>query len=162
MPRRWLARPFGSPGSRRSSPPEHRTAGPGRKVGGCLDRAGMVSGVTVSALRRLGAVLAPTGPPAGITDAEIDDDLLAVADRHDLLPAVRSALSSTGATRTVDQLRAAHRRNLARTLVLAQEVKDLLASLDEAGIPAAPLKGIDAVLEGVYPDPGARTMSDLD
>jgi hypothetical protein len=122
----------------------------------------MVAGVTVSALRRLGAVLAPAGPPAGITDADLDDELLAVADRHDLLPAVRSALASTGATGTVEQLRTAHRRNLARTLVLAQEVKDLLASLDAAGIPAAPLKGIDAVLEDVYADPGSRTMSDLD
>jgi hypothetical protein len=122
----------------------------------------MVAAVTDSALRRLGAVLAPDGPPDGITEADVDDALLAMAERHKLLPAVRSVLASTGASAAVEPLRVAHRRNLARTLVLVEETTGLLAELDRAGIPAAPLKGIDAVMDGLYADPGARTMSDLD
>jgi hypothetical protein len=122
----------------------------------------MVVAVSDSALRRLGAILAPGGPPASTTDADVDADVLAAADRHKLGPALRSALASTAASRAVDRLRVEHRRNLARNLVLAAEVKELLEALDRAGIPAAPLKGIDAVIEDVYPDPGMRTMSDLD
>ena len=122
----------------------------------------MVAGVTDSALRRLGRLLAPAGPPPALTDADVDDELLAVAERHKLLPAVRSALASTDASGAVEGLRLDHRRNLARNLVLVQEVNALLSAFDDAGISAAPLKGIDAVMEDVYPDPGARTMSDLD
>lgn len=108
-----------------------------------------------SALRRLGDVLAPDGPTAGADPA---DDVLRLAEAHQLLPAVRSA---TGTGRD-DVLRTPHLRNLARNMALVAQVTELLTAFDEADIPAAPLKGIDAVLTGLYPDEGARTMADLD
>jgi len=114
-----------------------------------------------SALRRLGALLAPDGPPADLGAADLTEGLLALAQDHGLLPAVRSALAAADQP-TGDRLRTAHVRNLARNLALVDEVTVLLAALDDAGLPAAPLKGIDAVLEDLYPDWGARTMADLD
>ena len=115
-----------------------------------------------SALRRLGDLLAPSGPPAGVTDADLAEDVLLLAERHHLLPTLRSVLAAGRAELTSDRLKVAHVRNLARNLALVDQANELLAALDRAGIPAVPLKGIDAVVEDLYPDWGARTMADLD
>jgi hypothetical protein len=45
--------------------------------------------------------------------------------------------------------------------LLAPELARLLAVLDEAGIPAIPLKGV-ALAEALYGDPGLRVFSDID
>jgi len=114
-----------------------------------------------SALRRLGDLLAPEGPPPGVTSADLGDEVLDLAERLHLLPAVRSTLAGRVES-TRGRLRTAHVRNLARNLALVDQVTVLLTALNRAGIPAAPLKGIDAVLEDLYDDWGARTMADLD
>lgn len=115
-----------------------------------------------SALRRLGDLLAPDGRPEGVADGAPADDVLALAERTLLLPALRSALPAGSAASRSERLRSAHLHNLARNLALVEEVSTILGALDREGIPAAPLKGIDAVLEEVYGDWGARTMADLD
>ena len=56
----------------------------------------------------------------------------------------------------------AYRQGVERTADLVDQAVRLLAALDEAGIPAVPLKGVDAVFEDLYGDPGARTMGDID
>ena len=115
-----------------------------------------------SALWRLADLLAPDGPAAGIAETDLADDVLARAEQEKLLPAVRSVLVARGAEPAVERLRTAHLRNLARNLALVDQVTGLLGALDREGIPAVPLKGIDAVLEDLYADWGARTMADLD
>ena len=107
--------------------------------------------------------------------------MLAVADRHALVPALWSSLLSR---RLVDLPPASLRRFVIERgpqasggLLAAEEahaangrrVDDLmdqalvaLRALTAAGLRAAPLKGIDAVLTGRYPDPAARTMTDID
>jgi hypothetical protein len=107
----------------------------------------------------LGDLLGPHGPPAG---AALTDDVLRVAEQHQLLPALRSALAGDDADPALADLRAGHLRNLARNLALAAQANELLAAFDAAGIPAAPLKGVDTLLQEVYADWGARTMADID
>ena len=113
-------------------------------------------------LRRLADVLAPDGPPAGLTEADLDAEVLDLAERQRVLPAVRSALSGAGVAVTGARLRTAHLRNTARTMALVDQASELLAAFDAAGVRAVPLKGMDAVLGELYPDWGARTMADLD
>ncbi|HYF46342.1 MAG TPA: nucleotidyltransferase family protein [Acidimicrobiales bacterium] len=115
-----------------------------------------------SAVRRLGGLLAPAGPPQRVTAADLPDDVLLLAERQHLLPALRSALAGGPSAPALDRVKAAHVRNLARNLALVDQLDELLGALDRAGIAAAPLKGIDALLEGLYADWGARTMADLD
>lgn len=133
-------------------------------------------------LDRLSRILAPS--PCGSRDRFDTDEvpaLLATADRHNLVPALWSALL---AHRSVDPVplslrrfvedralgsgtsmlaaAAAHAANAERVEDLVDQASTLLAALTGAGVRAAPLKGVDAVLSGRYADPAARTMTDID
>ena len=59
------------------------------------------------------------------------------------------------------ELRHASGTNALRNSLLARELARLLALLDEAGIPAIPLKGV-ALAEALYGDSGLRVCSDID
>lgn len=59
------------------------------------------------------------------------------------------------------ELRHAFGTNALRNSLLARELARLLAVLDEAGIPAIPLKGV-ALAEALYGDSGLRVCSDID
>jgi hypothetical protein len=130
-------------------------------------------------VRRLGALLAPDGPPAHV---EVTSLVFALANQHLLLPALWAALRDAGAAVAVppgvrDQLAArlppgtelpeialerAYEENAARNVDLLDQARCLLAALDAADIPATPLKGVDAVFEDLYGDPAVRTMGDID
>lgn len=131
----------------------------------------------------LGRVLAPsTRPGLDVDDVEtILRDVQAPAERHRLIPAVWSALLDRQlvpatppsvhefvARRWPDRAplelaaAAAYSANRARVDDLLDQATTALAALGDAGIQAAPLKGIDAVLAGRYADPAARTMTDID
>ncbi|HEX5587321.1 MAG TPA: nucleotidyltransferase family protein, partial [Acidimicrobiia bacterium] len=107
--------------------------------------------------------------------------LLDLAAAHALVPALWSAWVAAGrpvlpeaAAAAVERtapsgrgvpeivLRRAYAANAARTDRLLDTGVEVLERLRAAGIPAVPLKGLHALLTGVWPDPAARTMADLD
>jgi len=60
-----------------------------------------------------------------------------------------------------EKLHQTHISTAAKNMLILVETETILAALQLAGIPAAGLKGI-YLLENVYPDIGARSMSDVD
>ena len=109
------------------------------------------------------------------------ESFLALAAEHDLLPAVWSAWCAAGRRvvpaevgvgperstplgRLVPEvlLRRAYEANAARVERLLDTWSDVLGLLGSAGVVAVPLKGLHMLLAGVWPDPPARTMVDLD
>ncbi len=109
------------------------------------------------------------------------DRLLSLAAEHDLIPAMWSAWCAAGrrvlpaevvaglesavpSGRAVPEvvLRRGHEANAARVERLLVAGTDVLGRLQQVGIPAVPLKGLHMLLAGVWPDPPARTMVDLD
>ena len=136
--------------------------------------------VRESPVRGLGGILGPRTSPVDLGSARLGA-VLAVADRHRLVPAVWSRLLARGEVQpvpaSVRQVIADRRLGLGAGLLAAavahadnaSRVDDLLGQADaalraltDAGLRAAPLKGIDAVLTSRYPDPAARTMTDID
>ena len=128
-----------------------------------------------AALRDLAGLLDPRAT-AGPRDPDAGwDAVCGLAADHRLLPAVWSALSArgvrplpralragAGATSPLAVLEDAHIENALRTADLRAQGEDLLAALDDAGIPAMPIKGLHLLLAGWLPDPAARTMVDID
>jgi hypothetical protein len=130
----------------------------------------------------LAALLAPGGPSATVpASGGAWGPVLDAASRHGLVPALWSALRSSGAVQPVPEqlagqwrkdprgrvpvevaLASTHRRNLDHVNNLCQQASEILHALDAADIRAVPLKGVDAVFSGRYVDPGARTMVDAD
>lgn len=96
----------------------------------------------------------------------LDFEALArAAQRHSLSAAVCFALERTGlASRcpgeTMERLRKAKLASIRKSMLMDAERARLLAFLEQAGIWYAPLKGI--VLNGCYPELGAREFSDND
>jgi Uncharacterised nucleotidyltransferase len=133
-------------------------------------------------VRHLAALLAPGGPTAPVpTTTEEWRPVLEAASRHKLVPALWSALRASGAIEPVPEQLARHwkperdaripvelalassyQRNADHVASLCRQATDILSALDAAGIRAVPLKGVDAVLAGRYPDHAARTMVDAD
>jgi hypothetical protein len=60
-----------------------------------------------------------------------------------------------------EKLHQTHISTAAKNMLILYETEMILAALQLSGIPAAGLKGI-YLLENVYPDIGARSMSDVD
>jgi hypothetical protein len=129
----------------------------------------------------VGALLAPGGPRTAVDDDASMAALLSVADRHGLVPALWSSLLQAGVVHptpasvrdhVADRMpgfgngklaaESAYLANVARVDDLVEQAVTVLGALDAAGVKAAPLKGIDAVLAGRYTDRGARTMTDID
>lgn len=113
-------------------------------------------------VRRLARCLQAGGP--------VPDDewgvLSATAERFQLGPALWVALASSRAdaapTRDEVLLHRAFVINTSRIADLLAQCDVVLDALGAARIPAVPLKGADALRNGRYPTPGARTMTDID
>lgn len=140
----------------------------------------MIGGRTTRALAALLRPAGPLGPQPA--DAADWDRLLAIADRHRLLPALWSSLAGAGALTPVPTavratlgarlgparalpamaLEDAHRANAARVADLLEQAAEVVAAIADAGVVVVPVKGVDALWSGRYPDPAARTMTDLD
>lgn len=89
------------------------------------------------------------------------------ANRHSLAPALHSALAARGFSDLIpEQFRAyleeIHRLNRARNAALLDQLLEVIALLNRAGIEPVILKGGAALLTGLYPDPGDRFLLDLD
>ncbi|MDQ1432045.1 MAG: hypothetical protein QOF40_2647, partial [Actinomycetota bacterium] len=121
---------------------------------------------------------ATVGLPSGSDDWAA---FLELASAHGLLPAVWVALHDNGRVdlpaamaaaleaeappgRAVPEvvIRRAYDRNVARVARLLGAGVETLDQLAAADVPALPLKGLHTLLAGVWPDPAARTMVDLD
>lgn len=136
-------------------------------------------------LRHLAALLAPGGGRADFPapgDQLGWDRLLATAAQHRLLPALWPAARAARALEEVPEplrlamadrlppgrqlpavvLADAHRANASRVADLLDQARSVLAHLNTTGIPAVPLKGVDALLVGRFHDPAVRTITDID
>lgn len=120
-------------------------------------------------------LLSPWTPPAELerlraAAGEGAIDWVAVAtcaNRHSLAPALHSALVRHGFSDLIpEQFRAyleeIHRLNRARNAALLDQLFEVIALLNRAGIEPVILKGGAALLTGLYPDPGDRFLLDLD
>ncbi|MET0628604.1 MAG: nucleotidyltransferase family protein [Acidimicrobiia bacterium] len=139
------------------------------------------AGQRLAALDTLTAILRQESAAPWPEHPDAWEALLDLAAHHALLPAVWSAWRATGrpvlpddAARALERfaplgrgvpeivLRRAYESSAARTERLLAAGVDVLRQLDAAGIPAVPLKGLHMLLAGVWTDPAARTMADLD
>jgi hypothetical protein len=139
-------------------------------------------GVRGAAVRRLGGLLAGSADAFPPTDRGGWDALLDLAAVHGLLPAlyvaVRDRAEWPGVTASVlasiePQLKAgttlpelvllrAYERNSRRNARLLEAGLAVLEQFDAEQLPALPLKGLHTLIVGLWPDPGTRTMVDLD
>ncbi|MEI6207067.1 MAG: nucleotidyltransferase family protein [Desulfuromonadales bacterium] len=89
------------------------------------------------------------------------------ANRANLTPALRYALSEKGLWETVppelqEYLDAMHQFNTERNEAIFQHLGRLIQILNKAGITPLLIKGGAALATGLYPDPAIRFMMDLD
>jgi len=123
----------------------------------------------LAALLKPRAAGGPCEPPSGW------DGVFELAAEHGLMPALWSALAARGVHPLPRALRAARREksplsvledayleNAGRIADLHAQGEELLGALNDAGIPAMPIKGLHFLLAGWLPDPAARTMVDID
>jgi hypothetical protein len=107
--------------------------------------------------------------------------VLEAASRHKLVPALWSALQADDAVVAVPEqlarqwdpdahgdipvelaLASIHHHNVDHVTSMCRQASEILSALHAENIRAVPLKGVDAIFAGRYPDPGARTMVDAD
>ncbi len=126
--------------------------------------------VLADPLRALVAVVRrqpdPEFPLADVArlDAAGRADLLSLLHRHSLSGWAHAAFRRAGLDLPddiADPLRAAHAANTGRGIVELAAYERLSGVLSAAGIDHAPLKGL-RLLATLYPDPGARALSDID
>jgi len=142
--------------------------------------------MTLAPVRRARALTAVTAALRGDAGVLPDDPdgwsaFLELASAHELLPAVWACQERAGRLTMPSHLaaalereapeglavpeallRRAYDRNVARVHRLLDHGVDILERLAGAGIRAVPLKGLHSLLTGLWPDPAARTMADLD
>lgn len=95
--------------------------------------------------------------------------LMALAARHGLFPLLYRHLVAQPSFPVAElvpedagrRLHLAYLQNVANTLVLSDELGNILAALDAADIPAIPYKGV-ALGEQLYGDPTLRVSGDID
>jgi hypothetical protein len=125
--------------------------------------------------RRLFELLAAMGrgdgnasPPRPWESPELWQALLPLADFHDMTTALPGALKTLGIWEDLPGdvaalLSALHELNLARRSGLRAQGLQVLATLDQAGIAALPLKGLAYEIIGLYSDdPAQRLTRDID
>ena len=105
----------------------------------------------------------PGHADVGSWDAARWDAALHAAEWHRLSPLLhRWCAELPGVPRGVRaRLEEAYLANAARNLQVLTTLRDVLAALHDAGVPAMPLKGA-ALLGTAYPDPALRELLDLD
>lgn len=122
---------------------------------------------------RLGALLQPVAVrPAGVRSTEatgavsVAEEVLAVAGRHHMVPALASALLLRGERPDdpelagyLDAIRGLNARRNAR---LAAEAGDIGLMLVRRGIRPVFLKGTALLLLGIHADPASRFIGDID
>jgi alpha-ketoglutarate-dependent taurine dioxygenase len=127
------------------------------------------------ALHDLAALLKPRAAGGPCEPTSGWDGVFELAAEHGLMPALWSALAARGVHPLPRALRAARRENsplsvledaylenAGRIADLHAQGEELLGALNDAGIPAMPIKGLHFLLAGWLPDPAARTMVDID
>jgi hypothetical protein len=117
----------------------------------------------------LGVLLAssPLAASLPITDRPWVEMLLETAGRHLVTPAVWSALARRGQADRLppdlaEYLEAMHELNRRRNARLAVQAAETAAALSPAGMRPVFLKGLAHLLIGIYPDPAARFVGDMD
>ncbi len=90
-----------------------------------------------------------------------------LANCANLAPALYSAVFAKGVQNLLPEqfleyLEAMHQLNLERNAAILGQLKEIIATLASAGIPAMPLKGGAALLTGLYGNLGDRFMMDID
>lgn len=117
---------------------------------------------------RLGALFEPVdgawvGAPRHVT---VDPDLLGVAGRHHVVPALFSALSRQGLRADEPELDAylgaVYGLNARRNARLASEIREIGGALSAVGVRPVFLKGAALLLLGLHDDPAARFLGDVD
>ncbi len=93
-------------------------------------------------------------------------ELLALAERHGLLPMLYARVFRSGCAGDVpdlcfEKLHRASLLNATRSMIYLDEAGKIISALSEASIPVIALKGV-YLLENIYQDVSLRTMSDLD
>lgn len=116
--------------------------------------------------RFLLSCLRPAGDLAISSERSVVDwaQLIEWARRNGVAPLVYRRLAHATAgvpAAALDRLRHAYYQNVAANEVRYRELKQIIAALDTAGIPAVVLKGAALALT-IYPDPSLRIMGDLD
>lgn len=117
---------------------------------------------------RLGRLLEPVVPceSAAPRPVGVDPDVLAVAGRHHMIPALASALSRRGLRADdpdlADYLDAVHGLNARRNRRIRAEVDDIAAGFAACGIRPVFLKGTALLLLGLHDDPASRFIGDID
>jgi len=123
------------------------------------------------ALRIVGEALQPAagGSPAALRRRSIGDwtGPLALANAHLLAPAMYAGLAEAGALADLphdarEYLAFLYQLNRDRNEALRRQAIELLTALNAAGICPLLLKGGRALFGGIYPDPAARMIRDLD
>jgi putative nucleotidyltransferase-like protein len=93
------------------------------------------------------------------------DMILEQARLQDVLPLIHRSLQTLGMPGVSDavaaELEEGSRINRLRSALIAEELARLLSVLDEAGVPAIPLKGV-TLAEALYGDAGSRVSVDID
>lgn len=92
---------------------------------------------------------------------------LIFANENLVATAMYSSLSTAGRLGEVpddvrEYLAFLHQHNAERNQVVRAQGLELLAALQNAGVETMVLKGVHSLLRGVYPDPGARMVRDVD
>jgi len=92
-------------------------------------------------------------------------DVIRLSDEHGLTPALAVALDGNTAVRVPQAVRRrillAHRRNVARNLLLRRESTEAISALNERGVEPLLFKGALYLVEGTFA-PGVRFMGDID
>lgn len=99
-------------------------------------------------------------------DASDWDALVALSLTHGVFTQIHTRLSESDLvswvpTTALDRLRQAKLNNVVRNLRISQQLRELLAAFDKAGVPVMVLKGA-YLAEHVYENPAQRVMSDID
>lgn len=99
-------------------------------------------------------------------DQEWCDQIWVLGKEHHLLPLLYHMLDAQGILECLTpafthRLRAAYQGSLARNIWVMSAAEQMLLALSNAGIPAIPLRGAEAV-HGLYANPAWRPMADLD
>ncbi len=93
--------------------------------------------------------------------------IVTISSRHLVTPALFASFQVHGLTEILESevrnyLSIIHQLNLARNKNILKEVHDVVFKLNDVGVQPTLIKGAAHLTSGLYKDPGARIMSDID